>query len=316
MVNLQVSEAPSDFVAQAAREILAAATAHDGQSPVSDQAFLAVTQGKRTLALFSEAETAVAFGIVGEGEVDLVVAPAARGRGIGTAALAELVARSDATGGGLLAWAHGTNPAAEALLARAGFTPQRSLYRMELDPRELRSAHTAPPAVPLPAGFTLRNFDAGRDAAAWVAVNAAAFATHPEQGRITVDDFALMRQEPWFNAADLFLLETPSALAGYTWVKTVRGGEASAGEGKTADAAADQGAAGQLAAELYAIGIDPAFSGQGLGKALLEVTLARMAELRPTQVELYVDGENERAVGMYERAGFTIASRSRQFARG
>ncbi|GAB2560606.1 mycothiol synthase [Leucobacter ruminantium] len=283
-----------------ARAVIAAAESADGRPPVSDQALLAASQGRRALRRFAEAadpERTVAVGIVGEGEVDLVVDPSARGRGIGSAALDVLLDR--AAPGELKAWAHGDNPAADALLARAGFEPVRSLYRMALDPSRLPDPSSDPLALPMPTGFALRAFDPElpEDAADWVRLNAAAFASHPEQGRITEADFALMREEPWFDPADLLFIEDAEGVAGYTWVKTVPG------EGSAP------------IAELYAIGVDPARSGHGLGRALLEATLARMAQHRPAKVELYVDGENEVAVGMYERAGFTIDSRSRQWRR-
>lgn len=308
---------------QDAGPLLSRAEAHDGSSPVSDQAMLAVSQGQRELFLFRSASgTVVAAGIIGQGELDLVVDPEHRSHGVGTAALELLLEHNRAgSSGNILAWAHGVNPAANALLERAKFTPVRSLYRMALDPDLLPAAGSP---VTLPAGFTLRNFDPSRpgDAEAWVRVNAAAFATHPEQGRISVQDFALMRKEPWYDDADLFLLETDdgtgspddgteSHLVGYTWVKTQ---PSAASEG---DTASDGGAAGgNTETELYAVGVDPEYAGKGLGRTLLDVTLARMADHDPSRVTLYVDGENERAVRMYETAGFTIDSRSRQWQVG
>lgn len=291
-----VREAREPEALDAARALIQGAEQADGRPPVSDQAMVAVAQGQREMRLYREGARTVAVGIIGEGEVDFVVAPDARRRGTGSAVLADLI---DAVPGELRAWSHGENPAADALLQAAGFTPVRSLFRMALDPSLLPADGRAPEAVPLPAGYRLRTFDAARgsDSSDWVRVNAAAFATHPEQGRITEADFALMREEPWFDAADLFMLTGPSGLAGYTWVKTVRG------EGSAP------------AVELYAIGLDPAHAGRGLGRALLDVTLARMAEHRPKRVDLYVDGENERAVDLYLRAGFTIDSRSRQWVR-
>lgn len=327
-----------------AKPIIARAEQADGSSPVSDQAILAATQGQRELLLFSEAEAEqahdaqggsgeqppVAVAILGQGELDLVVDPPARGRGVGTAALRELLTLPRAAEAGpdrepgLLAWAHGENPAATALLRGAGFAAVRSLYRMALDPSLLPARTADPFAVEFPAGYELRAFDAdraastghgagqpgdagteagaeapadaGADASAWVAVNARAFATHPEQGRVTLADFALMRAEDWFDPNDLFLLAAPEGedLAGFTWVKTLRDGE-------------------RTETELYAIGVDPAQAGRGLGRALLDVTLARMAQHAPERVTLYVDGENERAVHMYEAAGFTIDSRSTQW---
>ncbi|QIK62895.1 mycothiol synthase [Leucobacter viscericola] len=278
-----------------ARTIIAAAEERDGASPVSDQAMLAVAQGQRELALFGD--EAVAVGIVGDGEVDLVVHPEHRGRGIGSAALAELVARGSGSGGSgsLRAWSHGDNPAADAILAKAGFAPVRSLFRMALDPALLPSDGRDPLSLTPPAGFALRNCRSGDTTAAedWVRVNAAAFADHPEQGRMTVTDFDLITQEDWFDPADLFILAGPEGVAaGSTWIKT------------TPDES-----------ELYAIGIHPDHAGHGLGRYLLDVTLARMAQHRPERVTLYVDGDNTRAVKMYEAAGFTIDSRSQQWER-
>lgn len=285
------------------RDVIERSEQADGSSPLSDQALLAVAQGQRTLLLFSldDAEAGasaspVAVGVIGQGELDLVVDPAFRGRGVGTAALQRLLGEAPAGEyAHLLAWAHGDNPAADALLAGTRFEPMRSLFRMTLDPALLPADGIDPLALEVPEGFTLRTF-AARDAEAWVAVNAIAFASHPEQGRVTLADFDLMRQEPWFDAEDLFVLDAPDAsrLAGYTWVKTLQ-------------------TPSGVECELYAIGMDPEFAGQGLGRTLLDVTLARMAQHAPVRVTLYVDGENERAVRMYEAAGFAVDSRSRQW---
>ena len=308
------AETQRDF--EAARAVISAAETADGSSPVSDQAILAASQGHRELLLFRDASTrghpseeaaAVAVGVVGQGEIDLVVLPSERGRGVGSAALLTLLEHAGgADAGELLAWAHGENPAAEALLGRAGFAPVRTLYRMDLEPARLPQA-ADPLAIPTPDGLRLRPFDPRRadDAAAWVAANAAAFATHPEQGRITEADFALMRAEPWFDPDDLILLEetgaSPTRLAGSTWIKTVRGPA--------------EGGPDSVETELYAVGVRPERAGQGLGRLLLQVTLARMAQHSPDRVSLYVDGENERAVELYRRAEFTVGSLSRQWRR-
>lgn len=283
---------------EAARALIALAERHDGVSPVSDQALLAANQGQRTMLVFTEGDASVAAGIIGDGEVDLVVHPEVRGRGVGTEALRILLAQAPSA---LRAWAHGENPAAEALLSHAGFTPVRSLFRMALDTSLLPVDGRDPEQLQPPTGFTLRRFSANRseDIDAWVTVNAAAFATHPEQGRITAADFRLVAEEPWFDANDLFLLAAADGtLAGSTWVKTLAGESASPPE-----------------CELYALGIHPTYAGHGLGRFLLDVTLARMAQHHPSRVTLYVDGDNERAVQLYLKAGFTVDSRSLQWAR-
>ena len=297
-----------------AQPLLDRAEQADGNSPVSDQALLSAVQEQRELRVFTRVGDAepLAVGIVGQGELDLVVDPPVRGNGVGTEALRILLdspaAREPAPGGstGPLAWAHGENPAATALLRGAGFEPVRSLYRMALDPARLPADEIDPFAVELPSGFVLRTFDATpnatgdahpADAHAWVHVNSRAFASHPEQGRVSLEDFALMRAEPWFDPEDLFLVATADTnhTAGFTWVKTLRGED------------------GLVETELYVIGVDPDFAGTGLGKALLKVTLTRMAHHTPKRITLYVDGDNTRAVGMYEGAGFTIDSRSTQW---
>lgn len=279
-----------------ARELLAEVERADGTSPVSDQAMLAATQGTRELLLIALGGTAVGVGVIGEGELDLALVPGHRSATIQTEALGLLLAR---TTGEVRSWVHGDRAAAEAALAGAGFTPARSLYRMALDPDLLPTDRVPAIDLPAPAGLTLRAYGtAAGDDVAWVAANAAAFATHPEQGRITVADFAHMRREPWFDSEDLILLDAGNELAGSTWVKTLH---------------EDESGSDSVTCELYAVGIRPSFAGKGLGRFLLNVTLARMAEHTPSSVSLYVDGDNAAAVGLYESAGFTIDSRSRQW---
>lgn len=328
MTRITRIDLPFDAALAAARALISEAEAVDGASPVSDQALLAAAQHQRELLVFGicggeahsvenltvdtpslvaadqdHSHVPVAVGIVGQGELDLVVSPGARGRGIGTAALHSLLtteAAAASSGGDpdqILAWAHGENPAANALLQHAGFTPVRSLYRMSLDPALLPADGRDPLTLPTPQGFALRAFTPA-DSAGWVRANAAAFASHPEQGRITEADFALMREAAWFDPDDLILLTgARDEVIGSTWIKTVR-----------------ESVNSPVETELYAVGVHPDFAGRGLGRLLLSVTLARMAQHDPAQVTLYVDGENTRAVQMYEAAGFTIDSRSRQWA--
>lgn len=309
----------SDKLSEAATQLLRAAHQYDGTPPVSDQALLSAAQGGRELFEFhlpshedhsspvtgtaaTRAHSLIALAILGEGELDLVVHPAHRGRGIGSqvlnACLAHHATTTRGTGASLKAWAHGENPAAHALLREAGFRPSRELLRMALDPEALPAAITA--ARAWPKAFELRSFDPERadDAAAWVQVNATAFAAHPEQGRITLADFQTLTKETWFHPAELRLAfdSDSGQLAGFTWVKT------------TGDTAAHE-------TELYVLGVDPAYSGIGLGTALFGETLRVMAKRHPRNISLYVDGDNHAARRIYEGAGFTIDQRSTQYLR-
>lgn len=301
----------------AVRELLDEAEAADGSAPISDQALIAAQQGRRPLYLGDDA-----VGIVGEGELDLVVRPRSRGEGRGGRALELLLrevedrARPDQLDDReLRAWAHGESPAAAALLRRAGFEPVRELLRMTLDPDRLQAAIDG--ARAMPEGFEVEPYDpAARPSQAeeWVRVNAAAFASHPEQGRMTLGDFEALEQEGWFAPDDLrlawavgsspHLSSSPHPtgpggehrLAGSTWVKTVAGPHG-------------------VETELYSIGVDPSFAGLGLGAGLLGETLRRMAEHAPNRISLYVDGDNTAAVALYERAGFEVEQRSTQWLR-
>lgn len=289
------------MIPESARSILDEAERLDGTPPMSDQALLAASQGRRELREFD----GDAVGILGEGEVDLVVRPTARGRGVGRAAFAELIAAADRQAPGeLRAWAHGDNPAAEALLRGAGFEPIRTLYRLALDPSALVTAIEGSRA--LPKGFALETFDhvSPWHSEEWVRVNAAAFTDHPEQGAVTLQDFATLTAEPWFDPEDLiFAIDERGAqegagegrVAGYTWIKTTRS------EG--------------VETELYVLGVDPDYAGRGLGAALLGATLRRMAEHDPDRITLYVDDDNENAVTLYRRAGFEVDQRSTQWLR-
>ena len=64
------------------------------------------------------------------------------------------------------------------------------------------------PAAGRPAGgFTARAFEPGRDEQAWLRTNAAAFAHHPEQGRLTLEDLQERMAQPWFDPAGFILVE-------------------------------------------------------------------------------------------------------------
>ena len=309
---------PPDAIEQL-RDLMTTAEAHDGFSPISDQAFIAASRGERELSRFDSEETkAVAFSVVGEGELDLVVRPDARGRGVGSTVIAELLGQA-ARFGELRAWAHGENPAATELLERSGFTPVRELLRMVLDPVDLPAApDSAVSPTEYADGFHTAPFDPEVPAQAeeWVRVNAAAFADHPEQGKMTLGDFTSLTHEEWFDAEDLTLCYsregTPTDpaghVAGYAWVKTIV-------ERPAPTDASPQTETEQTSCELYAIGVHPDYAGHGLGRALLESVLKRMAQHAPSRVSLYVDGENERAVDMYVRYGFEVEQRSTQWLR-
>jgi ribosomal protein S18 acetylase RimI-like enzyme len=64
-------------------------------------------------------------------------------------------------------------------------------------------------------------------------------------------------------------------------------------------------------AEIADLNIAPAYQGQGIGAALIEVLLAIGRHLRLPAVEIGVTAENSRALALYQRLGFTEDRRLR-----
>ncbi len=149
--------------------------------------------------------------------------------------------------------------------------------------------------VPVPPDTRLRAFRPGADEDAWLAVNAAAFASHPEQGRWQRADVEAREREPWFDPAGLLLAEdVPTGeLLGSHWTKRHPDG----------------------VGEVYVLAVAPAAQGRRLGAALLAAGLRHLRDAGCREVLLYVDGDNRRALALYERAGFARYDLDVQYAR-
>ncbi|WP_030490105.1 mycothiol synthase [Micromonospora chokoriensis] len=230
-----------------------------------------------TLTGYAHLDTTDPVGGIG---VELVVHPAYRRRGTGRALARGVLASAT---GPLRAWAHGDHPSAAALGVDLGFTRARVLW-------QLRRPLAAPLGEPrLPDGVALRAYRPGADDAAWLALNARAFAEHPEQGRWTSDDLRVRLAEPWFDPAGFLLAEETATgrLLGFHWTKVhERPGSARIGE-------------------VYVLGVEPTAHGGGLGRALTTAGLAHLRDKRGLdRVMLYVDESNAGAVALYERLGF------------
>ncbi len=207
---------------------------------------------------------------------ELVVDPGHRRRGHGRALLDAVL---DA--GARSVWAHGDLPAARALAASGGLEATRSLHLMG---RPLTDEDATDPD--LPEGYSVRAFEPGRDDEAWVRLNAAAFATHPEQGRMTVADLRERIEQPWFDPAGFLVVEREGRMVAFHWTK-VEGQSPGPGTG-----------------EVYVVGVDPAEQGRGLGGPVTALGLAHLARSGLAEVHLYVDGDNTAARRTYARLGF------------
>ncbi|MYQ44922.1 mycothiol synthase [Streptomyces sp. SID4985] len=270
---------------RAVLDLLAAAAAVDGQQPVSEQGRLQLRGGARegvSHLLLSYGGELVGYAQLEDTDpveapaAELVVHPAHRGHGHGRALGTALLA---ASGKRLRVWAHGGHPAARHLAQVLGLTLFRELRQMR---RPLTGLELPDPV--LPEGVTVRAFVPGQDETAWLSVNAAAFAHHPEQGSLTERDLADREAEPWFDPAGFFLAERGGELVGFHWTKT----HPEEGLG-----------------EVYVLGVRPGSQGGGLGKSLTTIGLRHLAGRGLPTAMLYVDADNKAAVSVYERLGFT-----------
>ncbi|MBO9046454.1 mycothiol synthase [Curtobacterium flaccumfaciens pv. flaccumfaciens] len=257
--------------------------------PFSDQTLVDVRAGRATVLTVDHG-----VAVVRDAELELVVAQEARGQGIGTA----LVSRALALGGGAaprLAWAHGDHPAARALADRFGWRAVRTLLQLRapVADSDVDVAADADADVALPDGYSLSAFRPGTDDETdWLALNAAAFAHHPEQGRMTLDDLHAREADDWFSGEDLLLLRDASGqLAGSCWLKVEDG-----------------------IGEFYAVAVRPDLQGQRLGGVLMRAGTARLRGRGLTAAALYVEGDNEPALALYRRSGFTQHAIDVQYA--
>ena len=290
---------PSEAVLDALRQLSVAAEEADGNPPLNDQTWVLLRSGddpRRVSGVLAvlrggpEHDDAEVVGAAvltrgsGDPVLELVVRPEERGHGIGTElAAAALDALGDEP---VSAWSHGDDAAASRLAQRHGFTPTRELWRM-------RRGAAGVPTPTLPEGVHIRAFRPGQDEAAWLAINAAAFASHPEQGSMSLEDLQAREAEEWFDAAGFLLaVDRQDTVLGFHWTKVhpahrdARGGEHAA------------------VGEVYAVGVSPAAQGQGLGRALTLAGMEHLAARGLRSIILYVDADNTAAVGLYRSLGF------------
>ncbi|MFI2509179.1 mycothiol synthase [Streptomyces sp. NPDC018972] len=282
--SLQTYAALGPEQTEAVLALLAEAARTDGQQAVSEQGRLQLRGGERdgvSHLLLSVDGELVGYAQLEDTDpveppaAELVVHPSHRGNGHGRALGSALLA---ASGKRLRVWAHGGHSAARHLAQVLGLTLFRELRQMR---RPLADLDLPDPV--LPDGVTVRTFVPGRDDAAWLAVNAAAFAHHPEQGSLTQRDLDDRKAEAWFDPEGFFLAEKEGRLVGFHWTKVH---------------------AAERLGEVYVLGVSPDAQGGGLGRSLTTIGLRHLAGRGLPTAMLYVDADNKAAVSVYERLGF------------
>lgn len=284
---------PSPETARSALALADRARAVDGPAAFNEQTRLTLgaDDGPRVLLVPGTGDEPVGAAVVARGddgvEAELVVDPEHRRRGVGRALLDAVLAEAGASP--VSVWAHGDHPGARALAAATGLDRARELLQLRASVAEARAGLGA---RPLPEGLTLAS-STPDDADDWVALNARAFASHPEQGRMTRRDLDDRMAEPWGDPTTLLLArDADGRLAGFHWLK-VDGDEA----------------------EVYVLGVDPDLAARGLGSALLAAGLDLLAERGHEEVDLYVEADNAPALALYRRAAFRDAAVDVQYRR-
>lgn len=303
-MELRVTGQVSTTDAAGIRTLAWSARDVDGIDPLSEQTLLSLDgapgPGAHITIVEAEGPTGYAFverpGRAGSG-AELVVAPSARRRGLGRQLLHAVSDQAP----DVRVWAHGNLPQAQAFARSEGLVVVRELVKMHRPLRQGDEFRTE-----LPPGFTARTFTPA-DIDTWIEVNSAAFASHPEQGRMTAQDVKARMGEPWFDPQGFFLVfdereEAPrtsgepstrkARLAAFHWTKTVQ----------------DEG-------EVYVVGVHPDYQGLGLGGSVTALGLAYLHDRGLPTVTLYVEGDNEAALHTYKRQGFTRRSTDVMYAR-
>ena len=294
------------------RELIRTAPGAADSPPISERGLLQVRTGppvRHLVALADPAETDLAESgtdrpaLTGYAQLDGAEQPPT----------AELVAADQATASALLTalaglagpdglrlWAHGNHSIAGQAALQAGLAPVRTLLQLRRSLTDLAAEAPLPPT-----GIRIRPFAVGQDEAAWLRVNARAFAHHPEQGSWTERDLADRMSAPWFDPAGFLLAErdggpTGPELVGFHWTKV---------HDDNADLAS-----GARIGEVYVLGVDPAAQGLRLGGALLDAGLRHLRAAGLDTVLLYVEEANGAAVHLYAKAGFTTFASDIQYA--
>lgn len=168
---------------------------------------------------------------------------------------------------------------------RFGFAPERELLFM---------ARALPgDREPALEGYTVRGFGGGHDEDAWLGVNNAAFAGHPENGDMDRAELTRRMSMGWFDPEGVRMAWIDGRLAGFCWTKIEEEG----------------------AGEIYIIAAHPDFQGRGLGSELVREGMRHLSSRGCERVYLYTEGDNRTAIRTYERLGFEVERVHRSFVR-
>lgn len=281
-------------------QLLADAERADGSAPMSDHMWLDLREGGRPgfAALVAREpghDHLVAYCQLSRGNdswaIEIVVHPhhrydmAAIGPNLMRAAL-DIV--HDEGGGHVHWWVFEPSQLHHDIASQVGLSVGRTLLQLRR-PLPLESHFTD-----TISNFVTCRFRPGLDDDEWIAVNNAAFSTHPEQGNWTRDTLSSRCHAPWFDPNGFLLHHIDNQLAGFCWMKVHEKPHEKIGE-------------------IYVIAVNPAFQGRGLGSQLAIAGLTHCASIGCDVGMLYVDADHTPALQMYTSLGFVTHQTDRAF---
>ncbi|MGH8937246.1 MAG: mycothiol synthase [Acidimicrobiia bacterium] len=283
-VEIRPVRHPEDL--EALESLFAACRLADGHDPLGEHKYLDLVSGggESTLGLVGEeGRQAVAYAHLTRNEraevwgLEVAVHPLWRHTEIIERVVsAARDAAADEAPGEVHLWAY--HPGIAETLRRLGFRQEREL-------RQLRKTLPAGEEPAYPPGVAVRAFRVGGDEQAWLEVNNAAFAGHPENGSWDLETLRLRQRQDWFDPQGFLMAWQGDELVGFCWTKLHPGS----------------------VGEIYVIAVAPSHQGAGLGKALALDGLRHLSEERAARsAMLYVDASNQAARRLYEHLGFHL----------
>lgn len=188
-------------------------------------------------------------------------------------------------------WVSPADEGTDADMASRGMTRRRTLLQMR---RPLPVGDGERGAAPL----AVRPFRPGQDDDAWLRVNNAAFAWHPDQGGWDRARLDARLAEDWVDLEGFLVHDGDDGVVdGFCWTRVH-------------PATDDDPALG----EIFVIAAHPDRHGTGLGRALTIAGLDHLAAAGLTEALLYTEADNAPAVALYERLGFHVHHRDAGYA--
>ena len=233
-------------------------------------------------------EDGVVCGYVSPRHEDLTVHPEFRRRGHGARLFAAGLELAAGAGWDEVLLYVPIGGAGEAFAKAMGMTYRSSMWLMHLAP----GARVPEPAFP--TGFVLRSFGDWLPLPRFVALLNAAFANHPGPSSWTLAQVQYAHSLPDFDPSTITLVSTADRPDDpIAFVRTeLRPPEAG-----------DPAPVG----EVRLVGVLADWRGRGLGRELLRHGVAKLRAGGAGTVQLSVEAENEVALGLYRRTGFTPA---------